>query len=449
MPKISRIKLLITGLALCLAVRQIPLRGQAPARFSVPIERFKLKNGLDIVLTEDDTLPVVSVAIAYRVGSVNDPPDKSGLAYLLEDLMFQGSLNVSPMQHISYISRAGGETNASTTQDVTLFYETLPSNQLALALWLESDRMNSLEITPATVQRSKESLLEEIRQRLDGEPYLESFLIFDEMVYPDYAHQHPIMGYENDIRGLTVEDAREFYAAHYVPNNAVLVISGRFDEAWAREVCEKYFDSIPPAKNLAAPPLPDAMEKYQMVRDFSSSRIPTQAFHLAYRIAPPDSDDFPALTLIDCILLHGKSSRLQKRLLQKDYRLVSQLSGGIEKRSRSAVLKLFALTTNANLAAESQRAIQSELNRFRTSFISNEELDKAKNFFRMDYIQRFSTTLDRAVTLAEAFFTHPRFDEIFLDLDRVLLVSPEEVSRMVQRYFVPRNMVLLNMNKVQ
>ena len=449
MPKISRTTLLISALAICLAGQEIPLSTPSLARFSVPIDRFKLKNGLDVVLAEDATLPVVSVAIAYRVGSVNDPRDKSGLAYLLEDLMFQGSLNVSPMQHISYISRVGGETNANTTQDVTLFYETLPSNQLALALWLESDRMSSLEITPANVQRSKESLLEDIRQRLDREPYLESFLIFDEMVYLDYAHQHPVIGYEKDIRGLTVEDVREFYSTYYAPNNAVLVIAGRFDKGWAREMSEKYFDSIPPAKNLAAPPLPDVGEKYPMVRDFPSSRIPTQAFHLAYRIAPPDSDDFPALTLLDYILLHGKSSRLQKRLLQKDYRLVSQLSGGIEKRSRSAVFKLFALTTNANLAAESQRAIQSEINRFKTSFISNEELEKAKNFFRMDFIQRFSTTLDRAVTLAEAFFTHPRFDEIFLDLDRVLLVSPDEVSRMVQRYFVPRNMVLLNMDKLQ
>jgi len=449
MRNMVRSAFLATALVLCLVGQEVTFSPQTETALTVPLTRFKLKNGLEVILADDDSLPVVSVAVAYRVGSVDEPPGKSGLAYLLEDLMFQGSLNVSPMQHISTISRVGGETNANTTQDITLFYETLPSNQLGLALWLESDRMYSLDITPANVERSKESLLEDIRRRKESEPYLESFIIFDELVYADLAHQHPVIGYEQDIRELTVEEVKNFSLTYYVPNNAVLVVAGNFDKNNARAMAEKYFESIPRGKDVPAPPPPDLGEKNVPVRNVYSSLIPSQAFHIAYRLVPPDADDFPALTLIDYILLRGQSSRLRRRLVQKDYRLVSHLSGGIEKRSHSAVFKIFAVATNANMAAESQRAIYSEINKFKTSFITVGEIDKAKAVYKMDFINRFSTSLDKAVTLAEAFFSHPRFDEILMDLDKVLRVTPEEISRIIQRYFGPRNMVLLNVNKIQ
>jgi len=445
----AKATLLASALVVCLAGQDISFSPQVVTPLSVPISRYTLKNGLEVILADDDSLPVVTVAVAYRVGSVNEPQRKSGLAYLLEDLMFQGSLNVSPMQHISYINRSGGETNAGTTQDVTMFYETVPSNQLALALWLESDRMYTLDITAANVERSRESIVEDIRRRKGNEPYLESFFIFDELVYADYAHQHPVVGYEADIKELTVEDVKDFYSTDYVPNNAVLVISGNFDKSKAREKVEQYFGSIPRGKDVPAPPLPDMGEKRETSRNIYSSLISSQAFHLAYRIAPPDSDDFPALTLVDYILIRGKRSRLQKNLLQKDYRLVSYLSGGIEKRSHSAVFKIFAVATNAQMAEESQRAINSEINKFMTGFISEAELAKAKDILKMDFINHFSTSLDKAVFLAEAFFTHPRFDEILLDLDKVLRVTPEEISRIIHRYFIPKNRVLLNVNKIQ
>ncbi|GAF70119.1 unnamed protein product, partial [marine sediment metagenome] len=177
-------KLLILGLYLFLFLGNFPAHGQDKQRLSFPIKQYKLENGLQVILSEDYSLPVVSVAVAYNVGSINEPPGKTGLAYLLENLMFQGSQNVGRMQHISFIRRTGGDLNATTTEDKTIFQQTVPSHQLALVLWLESDRMKSLEITAANVKQAKETLIEEIQQRKATEPYLESFLTFDRLLYP-------------------------------------------------------------------------------------------------------------------------------------------------------------------------------------------------------------------------------------------------------------------------
>ncbi len=228
--------------------------------------------------------------LAYRAGSLREQPGKTGLAYLLEHMMmFNGSLNVGPMQHIGYINRVGGEPNASTTPDITYFYETVPSNQLGLVLWLESDRMRTLEIDAAKAERWKQSLLDDLAQRTASEPYLESSLAFDRLLFPDFRHHHGILGKEEDIRNLSPGDIVDFYAGLYVPNNAVLVIAGDIDLPRARELMDRYFETIPPGRDVPPPPEPRPPEKKSLVEMFSETLAPYPAFYLGYRVAPPYS----------------------------------------------------------------------------------------------------------------------------------------------------------------
>lgn len=429
-----------------LVVLSPEIRSQTPEEtkaFSIPYSHFKLKNGLEVILSEDFALPMVSVAVAYNVGTIHDPPEKTGLAYLMENLMFQGSLNVGPMQQISFINRVGGESNAATMRNLTVFSQTVTSNQLALVFWLESDRMCSLDINPVNVERAKEAVVEEIRQRKAEEAYLESFLLFDEILFPDPAFSHPRTGYESDVRNLTFDDARNFYLTYYVPNNAAVCVVGNFNRARVKELVEKYFESIPRGKDVPPPPTSGPAEKGEVIRFIRDVLAPSPAFHLAYRIAPPASPDFAALTLLEYILMKGKTSRLPARLIRKEP-VALHLRGGIDIRGNAAAFRFFVVASNDIMLDRSQKAIASEINKLKTAFISEEELTRVKNIYRTEVLHRFSSLPERAFFLGETYFSSGRLNGIPRDLEKHLRLTPSDIIGIINRYFIPDNSVIMN-----
>jgi zinc protease len=429
-------------LLLAVSVPIFPDAGEETESIIFHLSRYKLKNGLEVVLSEDYSLPLVSVVVAYAAGSIHEDPGKTGLAYLLENMMFQGSTNIGPMQHIGHINRIGGVPNANTTEDITYFYQTVPANQLAWVLWLVSDRMRSLDINPAKVEAAKASLLDEIIQRRSAEPYLESSWAFDRLIYPDLAHSHPILGKEEDIRRLSLEDANYFYETYYGPGNAVLCIVGNFNLARTKELVEKYFGSIPPGKNLPPYEPPKPAEKKEIVQSFRELLASSPAIHLGYRMAAPFSSDFYPLTILDYILLKGKSSRLYRRIIRRE-NLSLSLSGGIERRKDAAALKIFAVANNEAMIDVCQKAIFSEIQKLRTSFVPDGELQKAKNLFKRDYLRRFSTDMDKALFLAEMYFSSISLENAVGEIDKYLKVTPSEVVGVASRYLGPENSVSL------
>lgn len=419
-------------------------QNQEKTGFFFPFSQYQLKNDLQVILAEDDSLPLVSVVVAYNVGSFHERPGKSGLAYLLENLMFLGSQNVGPMQHVAYINKIGGELSAATFEDRTVYYQTVASNQLALVLWLESDRMGYLEITPSKVEQAKNSLLEEIRLRKKNDPFLEHSFFFDSLIYPQFAYSHPILGFEEDIRNLTTEDIRDFYETYYVPNNAVLCIAGHINKTRTRELISKYFESIPRGKDLPLRDSPLKMpEKKAVIQTVQNSFLPSLAFYLGYRIAPPHSNDSYALTILDYILLRGKSSRLYKRLFKKE-RLALVLSGGIEKRKDVAVYKIFVTISTEIMRERCLKAIFSEINRLKTSLVPEEELLKVKNMFKMDFINRWATNLEKAFFLSEVYLSQKNLNDLTKEYEKYLSVTASDIAGIVNRYFTSENSVLLN-----
>jgi zinc protease len=415
------------------------------ARLEFPLVQYTLRNGLHVILSEDDSLPLVSVVVAYGTGPLREPLGKSGLAYLMENLMFQGSENVSPMQHINHIQRIGGEFNANTTFDKTYFYQTLPSNQLALALWLESDRMASLNINTSNVEQAKEALLAEHRQRRATEPYMESFFRFDQMLYPDYAYGHPLLGTDEDIKTITEEDVRAFYTTFYIPNNAVLCVSGAIDIPKAKELIVRYFETIPRGGDVPDPPAPapGASVEGADVR-MKSSLVPTPALHIGYRIGRLQAPERYSLKILDILMFRGKSSRLYKRLVKKE-RIALYLSGGVEERRGPAAFKIFLMSNNPVMLDLCRKAIVSEIGKLRTNLVSEAELAKAKALFKMDYLNRLSTSLQRALFLCETRLSGEDPENLLREFSRYLGVTPMSIVGTVNRIFKPDNALILQL----
>ena len=416
-----------------------------------PPTRSKLKNGLEVILSPDPALPVVAVVVAYQAGSVQEPPGKTGLAYLIERLMMDaGTEYVAPFQHINDISRSGGTLNADAYEDRTLFYQTIPSNQLARVLWLESERMRGLQITEANFERARGLLLEDLRRRRSGEPYLASLFAFDQLIYSEFAFSHPLLGSEDDIRDLTLEDVKSFYASAYTPNNAVLAIAGNLNRAKTLDFAARFFESIPRGRDI--PPSTEnwTYGRQPIERSFEEPQASSPALFIGFRIGSPFSNDFYALTLLDYILLRGRSARLPRRLLDRDAKIAYQLSGGIERRQDRAVYKIFVTASAPNIPA-CRNFIFNELEKLQRNFVSADELGRAKTRYRQNLVLRTSSAMDRAIHLAEsALSLRPigrTIDDLPAEFAKHMAVTDKDIVAIVNRHFSPETRIVLDIRR--
>ncbi len=392
----------------------------------------------------DASLPNVSVALAYRVGSADDPPGKAGLAYLMETLMFSGSENVPPLQHINTMYRIGGNFNASVTEDRTIFFQSVPSHYLALVLWLESDRMRSLEITPEAFELARDDHLRELRRRRLEEPYLESGAAFDQMLFPEPALNHPLSGTEASLRALTIEDVRSFYAENFVPNRAVLSVAGLFDRARIRDLIGRYFETIPRGKDVPriAPP-PTVPVKKVPPRDLQDVVATSPAFYYGFRLGQASSPDMSALEVIEALLLKGPAARLNRRLLNRSNKIAYQAGGGIDVRGGSAAFRLFVIVNTETMLAVCQNALGAEFERLRKAYVPDDELVRAKRTLEAEAYDRLSSPTGQAFNLAEAFLALPDFAAFAGQLDRISGVTPYGIRVAANKFLIPDNLCLL------
>ncbi|MCU0243227.1 MAG: insulinase family protein [Acidobacteria bacterium] len=419
-------------------------QGPAPASTPFRVQDYRLRNGLRVVLSEDARLPLVTVAVAYGAGTLREKPGQEGLAYLLENLMFQGSENVPSLQHVGFVQKVGGELNATTTVDKALFYETLPANYLALVLWLESDRMRSLAMAPAAIERTRADLLEAHRSRLASDPFFGTFAAFDSLLFPDDLYGRPLLGTGEDLMKLPEPEIAAFRRAYYVPNNAVLAIVGDIDAGRARELVARYFETVPPGADVPTPPRPVFDRPNDAV--VRTARIATDGagFHMGYRFFPFQPGEIYALRILEYLLAEGETSRLRDRLVHKD-RLARHFSVSVDSRLSIAALKFFCLGNNRVMAERSQRAILSELDKLRTNAVSLDEINRAKRRFKRDYLDRLSTNLGKALFLVDAVFAGAPLDDLGAEMERYLAVGPPSVQAFVAKYFIPQNRVVLDL----
>ena len=439
---------LVAFIALVIVTVSTASRAQSS---SIPFSQFSLENGLRIVLSEDHSAPVVAIAVYYDVGSRNEVRGRTGFAHLFEHMMFQGSENVRKAAHFKYVESNGGVLNAATHSDFTNYYQLLPSNQLELALWLESDRMRSLKITAANLKNQKEAVKEEKRLNYDNQAYWPALLKMDEMVFRNWANAHSTIGSMTDLNAATVVDVSRFFGTYYAPNNAVLVIAGDIDSREAEALVRRYFSTIPRHK---PPPAIDVSEPFEVVSRtavIGDRHAQMPALSMAWKIPARRSPDFYAIALLKSILCDGQSGRLYQKLVKE--RAVSlDVEGTLEARRGPGQVSVFTIH-KPEIRAEAVRAIiEAEIERIKIEGVSDDELKKVKNQYRLDRFlsgsegdySSLQTALGRALALGEFAMFDGDPSLINSELDRYLLVTTDQVRGAARRYFVPANTAVLN-----
>lgn len=406
------------------------------------LEQFTLDNGLRVVLNQDTSVPVVSVAVYYDVGSRNERQGRTGFAHLFEHMMFQGSQNVKKAEHFQFVSNAGGTMNGTTSSERTNYFETLPANQLPLALWLESDRMRSLAVTQENLDNQRNAVQEEKRLRYDNQPYGQVFDLINSMVYKNFANSHSTIGSMADLDAATVKDVQDFFRTYYAPNNAVLVISGAFDPKEAKSLVEKYFATIPsqpkpPALDVSEPT--EVAEKYKKYED---KLAPLPAFLMGWKIPQRRTPEQNALYLAGKLLYDGDSSRLYQKLVKGEESVV-QLFGFTDERRGPSSIFIGAIPKPGKDLNRIRQVITDEIKNIATQGVSAEEMQKLRNQLINDEVRSRQSSLGRAQAIAE----HALYDNdptlINVQLDELLRVTPEQIKAAVARYLDTENRALL------
>lgn len=415
----------------------------------IPVTKdFRLTNGLRVLLSEDHTVPVTAVVIVYDVGARNEEKGHSGFAHLFEHMMFEGSENVGKTEYFKHIESAGGSLNASTHPDFTNYYEKLPSNQIELALWLESDRMRSLKITDANFQNQLETVKEEKRFRIDNQPYGPASIKLEELLFDNWTNSHPVIGSFADLEASSIKDVRKFFNTYYAPNNAVMAIVGDFDANEMQKLVEKYFSSIPSAPAANKPNVDELKQTKAKYLKLSDKHAKAPAFWVAWKAPAKREPDYYALGVIEKLLSAGDSSRLYQRMVKGDKNALKVDAGYDERRGPSA-FEIFAIVKPDSTPEKVRTSLFSEIEKLKNEPVSEQELEKAKNqIFRDLFASGSYSSLQRSIGKAELLAEYALFfgDPYLLDKDiaAYMAVKPADVQRVARSIFTKEGSTILD-----
>lgn len=406
----------------------------------IDFEAYQLSNGLRVILHEDHQASVVCVNIAYHAGSKNESVSRRGFAHLFEHLLFEGSKHVARGAFDQYIAHAGGHDNAYTTEDITNYYEVLPSHQLELALWLESDRMLEFAISEESLATQKSVVKEEKRERYDNTPYGSASIRMNRLTYQQFPYWWAVIGDMETIEAATLKDVREFFETFYRPSNAVLVLAGDFEPVQTRVLIEKYFGSIPNdtvaiERPVFADPEP-AAERREVITD---EPVPLAGVFYGYRIPAEGTEEFFALDLLTDILASGDSGRMYRKLVY-ELQIASETSSYVDAREHPGILYAYAIASDPDCdIGKLEGALESVLIEIATTGVTEIELQKAKNKTEARVVSSRVTLQGVADQLAHSatIFGDPGIVNTLLG--KYQSITVEDVRRVAAQYLVPRN----------
>jgi len=405
---------------------------------NVNFKDVKLKNGLRVLLVEDRSAPVVSVAITFDVGSRNERKGRTGFAHLFEHMMFTGSENVGKNEYSLWIDTNGGSNNATTSEDRTLYFATVPSNQLDMILFLESDRVRALDVTQEGLDVQRKAVQEERRLGVDNEPYGKTEERFQEVMFDNFAYKHSVIGSMEDLNAASLQDVKEFFRIYYAPNNAVLALVGDFKTEEALAKIKKYFEAIPAQP---APPKVDTTEPEQTAERRFTMEDPfarlTQLL-IGYKGVVSNTPDAYALQVLNSALAGGQSSRLYQKLV-KEKELVANVSAFSSPFRGGGYYQIVSMVAPGKKVEDVEAVINEEVERLQREPIADWELDKAKNSARRGSIQSLQSSLGTAIRLSEyaVFYDDPSL--INTQFQKIAAVTKADVQRVAQKYLKPTN----------
>lgn len=403
-----------------------------------PIETHELANGLRLVLVPDHAAPTVGIAVYYDVGSRNEEPGRSGFAHLFEHMMFQGSENVGKGEHFMRIAQNGGEMNGTTSEDRTNYFEVLPADRLDLGLFLEADRMRSLDISAENFENQREVVKEERRLRIDNVPYGPAWLRFAEVLYDDWEYDHSTIGSMEDLDAAELADVQAFFDLYYAPNNAVLVLAGDFVSADALALVEHHFGDI---AGREAPPEVVIEEQFPRTEarvESIDDALATQDAVMVGFMTPPWPDPAAdACELVARMLATGESSRLYSRMVRTDGSAVD-VSAWLEGKRGPDALTVWA-TSNGASADELRAAILEEIGRMRTEGFTDEELEAAKRQYTREFITRIESNYSRAIIAGQLALYWDDPSLLNTLVPRIASVTREQVEAALNTYLTEPN----------
>ncbi len=406
------------------------------------LETYSLPNGLRVVLNEDHSAPLVAINLWYHVGSKNERRGRTGFAHLFEHMLFSGSQHVGNNEHFRYVQSVGGVLNGTTFFDRTNYFETLPSQYLALGLWLESDRMGFFlpALTQEKLDIQREVVKEERRQRYDNVPYGTAFerllhLAFD----PDYSYNWPTIGSMEDLSAASLDDVRNFFSIWYRPDNSVLTLVGDFSKAEAKELIERYFGEIAPGKSF--PPFDlTRKETRSEKREVHPARVPLPRVYRLYHLPRMGDRDWVSGDLLSTVLTSDKASRLEGSLVYEK-QIATDVAAYVLPTEATGMLLLQA-TANEDVPIEKiERAIDEELERIVVDGITDDELTRAKNRAEVDLahqIENYDTRAD-LIGMLTTFFDDANRVTTWLEPYRA--ATAPDIVRVARQYLVPENRV--------
>ncbi|HWN85101.1 MAG TPA: pitrilysin family protein [Vicinamibacterales bacterium] len=398
----------------------------------------RLANGLRVIIAPDHHAPVFSIAVNYDVGSRNERQGRTGFAHLFEHMMFKGSANVGAFEHPLLVFNNGGNMNGTTNKDRTLYFETLPSNQLDLALFLEADRMRSLDITRENLDNQRNAVQEERRLGLDNQPYGRTNEVLDELAYDNFAYEHSVIGSMQDLNAASVEDVAAFFKTYYAPNNAVLSLAGDLEPAPTLAKVRKYFESIPRQPAAPAVDLTEPRQTAERRQSLDDALARLTRLDIAYKVPPSLTPDDDALSVMTTVLSGGRSSRLFETVVRQR-QLAPQINAGKGESRGTGLLRIVAPLSPGQNADALEAAIDAEIDKLKSAPVADWEMEKARSSARRTLVASLDSSLQRAILLSQyaLFYDNPGL--INARADRIAAVTPADVQRVARQYLVREN----------
>ena len=411
------------------------------AQNKIKFEEYDLPNGLHVILHQDNATPIVAVTVLYHVGSKNEDTNRTGFAHFFEHLLFEGTENIARGEFDKYVLGAGGALNANTSQDRTFYYELLPSNQVNLGLWLESERMLHANILQEGVDTQREVVKEEKRQRVDNQPYAS----FATEMFKRQFTQHPYnwvpIGSMAHLNAATLEEFMAFYKKFYVPNNATLSIAGDIDIAATKKQIELYFGDIPRGAEVIQPEIVEP-ELTGTLIDTVYDNIQLPAVFIGYRMPGEASEDAYTLGMLSQAMSGGGSSRLNQRLVEKD-QLALQVYGFPYALEDYGVFINLAIANMGKNPSDLTIAIDEEVARLQNELISDLEYQKIQNQVENDFVSSNSSMAGIAESLANYHVYYGNANLINTEIEKYRKVTREDIQAAAKKYLDPGKRVIL------
>jgi zinc protease len=418
------------------------LIGTIYAQVNIKFVEYDLSNGLHVILHVDKSAPIVSQVVTYHVGSKNEKPERTGFAHFFEHLMFEGSPNIPRGEFFKMVQNAGGSLNAFTNFDQTVYFITVPSNQLEFIMWMESERMLQLKVDSIGVETQRAIVKEERKQGLENRPYgtiLEQTMAHAYKIHP---YRWTPIGSVQYIDLAAYDEFYQFYKSFYVPNNACLSIAGDIDIERTKTLIEKYYGDIPKGMNEIYRPMEVEPKQIAEVRDTVYDNIQLPAVIQAFHIAAQGTKDYYALSLLTTLLTGGESSRLSKRLVDKEKLAVVTQSIPFNLEDPSVFL-LLAIANFGKTSDEIEKVIDEEVEKVKLEQITDNEFTKIRSQVETGFIEKNSTVQGKAMQLGNYYIFFKDANLINSEIDKYMNVTKADIQRVAKEYLVKENRTVL------